>query len=96
MTPEREETIREAWERDGRRAWRWSAIYEGYQHLEVPIMPESVGSYSLKDRVDVAGTVQTITFTGSYATFPGGVGPDRPRYRFITCEGLVVHQERIQ
>lgn len=95
MTPEREEKIREAWERDGRRAWRWSPAKDGYhQYLDVAVMPPL--RFILDDATPEPIAIERLTFIGSYATMPGGSGPARPRYRFITCEGLIVHQERIQ
>lgn len=94
MTEEREAEIRKAWAETGSRFWRWSPVFEGYQHLDVPIVPEAI--FTGFDATVMPGSVvHRLTFTGSYATFPNGSGPDRPRYRFITCEGLIVHQERV-
>lgn len=96
MTPEREEEIRRAWE-DGKRRWLWGPPQPGYfQALTVPIMPPLVFGSVADDPVPEPAAIRTVDFIGSYATFPGGDGPDRPRYRFITCEGLVLKMERVQ
>lgn len=95
MTPKREAEIRQAWRQGGARMWRWGpSRYGETQTLRVPILPPAV---SLEvGPVPVESSIAILTFIGQYATFPGGEGPDRPRYRFITCEGLIVHHERVQ
>jgi hypothetical protein len=94
MTPDREEIITGAWRERGARLWRWAPVFDGYQYLEVPVDPRI--TLPAPDAPVVATTIERLTFIGSYATFPNGSGPGRPRYRFTTCEGLIVHQERIQ
>jgi len=94
LTPEREEEIRDAWRTYGR-GWRWAPEFQGYQHLDVPLRRIAIARVDDGPIPDGDGFGR-LTFTGSYATFPNGSGPNRPRYRFITCEGLIVLQERIQ
>lgn len=61
MTPEREAQIREAWH-SGACAWRWAPQYEGYQFLNVAILPKEVRVGRFSDELVPESVVHHLTF----------------------------------